>query len=159
MSGIPDSSFSQRWALPQPDSGSTKRLMTTNCASPLKKAAGFSIIELLVAISLIAVVSAAVVPNIAGVTESAKTAVAQRNAQSIAATWNAAVAAGYRPDPETVTSHDIAVSQITEGVTVTFGTLTNTFRVDGLNEDERIEAQQYLNLNSSSLTLSYTPAG
>lgn len=133
-------------------------LMTTNCTTLTKSAAGFSMLELLVVISIIAVISATALPNLSGVTESAKTAAAQRNAQNIALTWNAAVAAGYRPDPTTVTSDAVAAEQISDGVTVTFGTITNTFRVDGLSEEQRTEAERYLDLNANSLTLAYNAA-
>ncbi len=63
----------------------------------LKKAAkaGFSLVEMLVVIAVIGVIAAIAIPNVGNINTSARTAAATRNAQTIASTMNAAIAAGY----------------------------------------------------------------
>lgn len=103
---------------------------------------GFSLVELLVVIAVIAIIAAIAIPNIAGITGAANQAKAQRNAQNIVSTWNAAIAAGATNAPTTVAE---AITAITNGVQVRIGTNTNNFfRVDGLTTNEVANADDYI---------------
>lgn len=81
-------------------------------------AAGFSLVEMLVVIAVIGVIAAIAIPNIGSINDSAKTSTAQRNAQTLASTVGAAIAAGY-----TFTATDVpgVVDEISTGITVTDG--------------------------------------
>ena len=114
---------------------------------------GFSLVELLVVIAVIAIIAAIAIPNIAGITNAANTAKAQRNAQNLASTYNAAIAAGYT---NAVADRAAAITAITNGITILIGNTTNTFKVDGLTGTESTAAQSYLSFNSTNRTLVYS---
>ena len=108
-------------------------------------------VELLVVIAVIAIIAAIAIPNIAGITGAANTAKAQRNAQNLASTFNAAVAAGYT----NAANEDAAITAITDGVSVTIGNTSNFFRVDGLSATEMSNAAERLSFTNG--TLVYEP--
>lgn len=114
---------------------------------------GFSLVELLVVIAVIAIIAAIAIPNIAGITGAANQAKAQRNAQNIVSTYNAAIAAGLTNAPADLTA---AIDLITNGVAVTIGTNTNNFfRVDGLSPIEVSNARAYIS-GPTNRTLVYS---
>jgi type IV pilus assembly protein PilA len=108
---------------------------------------GFSLVELLVVIAVIAIIAAIAIPNIAGITGAANTAKAQRNAQNLASTYNAAIAAGYTVSTTTV---DAAIAAITNGIEITIGNTTNNFKVDGLTQAEADLAEAYLSIGTNA---------
>jgi type IV pilus assembly protein PilA len=55
---------------------------------------GFSLVEMLVVIAVIGVIAAIAIPNIGNINDSARKTTAQRNAQSCASVYSAAIAAG-----------------------------------------------------------------
>src|SRR6201985_2388474 len=57
-------------------------------------AKGFSLVEMLVVIAVIGVIAAIAIPSIGSINDNAKTATAQRNAQSIVSMYQAGSAAG-----------------------------------------------------------------
>ncbi len=111
----------------------------------------FSLVELLVVIAVIAIIAAIAIPNIAGITGAANTAKAQRNAQNLASTFNAAVAAGYT----NAGTEAAAITAITNGVNITIGNTSNFFRVDGLSGAEVSNAASRLSFTNG--TLVYEP--
>jgi len=117
-----------------------------NSSFKLSAQKGFSLVELLVVIAVIAIIAAIAIPNIAGITSAAGTAKSQRNAQNLASTWNAAIAAGYTNSTTTV---DAAITAITNGLNITIGNTTNYFKVDGLSAAEVSNAKAYLQIGSN----------
>jgi len=113
----------------------------------------FSLAELLVVIAVIAIIAAVVVPAIAGITSSAGASKNLRNAQSIATTYNAAIAAGM---PTNVAS-DVpgAVAVIMAGTNFNVGNTTHYFSVDGLSEGEATNAISFLGFQNG--TVRYSP--
>lgn len=96
----------------------------------------FSLLELLVTIAVIAIVAAIAIPNIINITQASSEAKLQRNAQTVASVYNAAVTAGL--DTNTVADLGAAVSLIVSGVNVTNGSIAQYFSVDGLTTEESI---------------------
>ncbi len=113
----------------------------------------FSLAELLVVIAVIAIIAAIAVPAIAGITDSASASKSLRNAQSIAMTYNAAIAAGM---PTNVAS-DIAgaIAVIRSGTNFNVGNTMHYFSVDGLSDGEATNAIGFLSLQDG--TIKYDP--
>ncbi len=80
---------------------------------------GFSLVEMLVVIAVIGIIAAIAIPNIGNVNAAARTSTAQRNAQTIASTFSAAMAAGV--DFSTNADKDSAITLLTTGVAPTTG--------------------------------------
>ncbi len=80
---------------------------------------GFSLVEMLVVIAVIGIIAAIAIPNIGNVNAAARTSTAKRNAQTLASTFSAAMAAGV--DMSTYTDVDTAVAGLTGGVSPTTG--------------------------------------
>ena len=102
---------------------------------------GFSLVELLVVIAVIAIIAAIAIPNIANITGAAQQSSFQRNAQNIASVASAARAAGYAT---AWTSISNAIAELTNGVSVTVGTQTMSFKVDSLTDAQVTGASAYL---------------
>ncbi len=113
----------------------------------------FSLAELLVVIAVIAIIASIAIPAIAGITDSADSAKDLRNAQNIAATYNAAIAAGM---PTTVAA-DVpeAVAIIMVGTNFNVGSTPYYFSVDGLSETEATNAISFLAFQDG--TIKYSP--
>jgi prepilin-type N-terminal cleavage/methylation domain-containing protein len=109
----------------------------------------FSLVELLVVIAVIAVIAAIAIPNIAGITGAAGIAKHQRNAQSIAAMYNNAVAAGL--DTTAINNREDAVDLITDPAGVVVSGVS--FRVDGISAEDITTATTYTDLIAPSKTL------
>ena len=100
----------------------------------LKKSlkAGFSLIEMLVVIAVIGVIAAIAIPNIGNINDSARTATAQRNAQSCASVYASAISAGYTPATQPADAA-AAVELLRTGVSPTTGTFSGkVFQVPNL---------------------------
>ncbi len=113
--------------------------------------AGFSLVELLVVIAVIAVIAAIALPNISNIVQSADSAKIRRNAQTVAATYNAAVAAGL----PTNAASDLAeaVNIIRSGTNLQVGTTFQYYAVDGLSETESSNAQGLLFFTNGNIRL------
>jgi type IV pilus assembly protein PilA len=93
---------------------------------------GFSLIEMLVVIAVIGVIAAIAIPNIGNINDSARTAAAQRNAQSCSSVYASAIAAGYTPTTQPTTAA-AAVELLRAGVSPTSGTFKDkVFQVPNL---------------------------
>ena len=115
--------------------------------SQSKFTSAFSLVELLVVIAVIAIIAAIAIPNIGGITGAATTAKHQRNAQSIATTFNNLVAAGYT-NTNAVTTAALATALVTSNGTTTNGM---TFRVDNITSADVTEALKYLTFSNVTL--------
>jgi type IV pilus assembly protein PilA len=112
-------------------------------------ASGFSLVELLVVIAVIAIIAAIALPNIASVTNSAETAKNQRNAQTLASTYNAAIASGMPTNAAADLSS--AIDLIAAGTNITVGNTTHYFSVDGITPDDKVKAQAFLSFSNGRL--------
>lgn len=109
----------------------------------------FSLVELLVVIAVIAIIAAIAIPNIAGITGAATDAKIRRNAQTIASTYNAAIAAGM-PTNAAGNLAD-AVDIIVAGTNIPVGNTTHSYSVNGLSPTESSNAQVYLGFSNGTI--------
>lgn len=109
----------------------------------------FSLVELLVVIAVIAIIAAIAIPNIAGITGAATDAKIRRNAQTIASTYNAAIASGMPTNSAANLSNAIAI--IVAGTNIPVGNTTHSYSVDGLSPTESSNAQAYLAFSNGTI--------
>ncbi len=112
---------------------------------------GFSLVELLVTIAVIAVIAAIAIPNIANVVQAADSTKTRRNAQTLAATYNAAVAAGLPTNAATDLPN--AVALIRQGTNLEVGGTFQYYAVDGLSDVESSNASSLLLLTNGAIRL------
>jgi type IV pilus assembly protein PilA len=126
-------------------------MKNTSLAKSLKQ--GFSLVEMLVVIAVIGVIAAIAVPNIGSLTNAAKIARDQRNAQSIASVFAAGTAAGV---PWDTASKDAAIADVIKGNAPADGAFVGkTFQVPNLTGTDLAGAASHLTLTSGQLI--YTP--
>jgi len=113
----------------------------------------FSLVELLVVIAVIAVIASIAVPAIAGITDSAGASKNLRNAQSIATTYNAAIAAGMPTNAASDVTQAVAI--MIAGTNFDVGNTEHYFSVDGLSEAEATNAISFLGFQNG--TIRYSP--
>jgi len=118
-----------------------------------KGIAGFSLVEMLVVISIIGIMGAIAIPVFNPIRENAKVNKSQRNAQTLAATAGAAQAAGVVLD---LTSIDAAVAQLKGGVNGNGMFQTSTFQVAPFTLEEIDEFRPYLSIVDNSLHFEQT---
>ncbi len=113
---------------------------------------GFSLVELLVVITAIAVLVTVAIAAVGNVIAAASRSSAKRNAQNMASVFATARASGY-----TSATTDLAplASELTNGISVTNGGQIVTFRIDGLTSAQVTAAGAFLSATNSELV--YNP--
>lgn len=120
----------------------------------ISKQHGFSMIEMLVVISIIGIIVAMALPSMTGIASQAEFARDQRNAQTIASVAASAVASGY---PATnFNSEEQAINLLTQGIEVTNNGQVMRFEVTSLSTNEQASARHFLSLTNGMLVHSTT---
>ena len=117
-----------------------------------KKAAGFSLVEMLVVIAVIGIIAAIAVPMIGNITGKAETNTHRRNAQNIASVYSAAVAAGFSGSAD----EDAAVTAVTSAPGIQGdGEFAGTYFYVP-NVSNTTEAKKYLSWDGTASVLVYS---
>lgn len=121
------------------------------------KAAGFSLVELLVVIAVIGIMAAIAIPMISNINANATSAKNQRNAQNIASVYGAATAAGAALSTSDKTA---ALTSLQGGIAGTGQFATTTFRVNvggapATATSEAGQAAALLNLADGVMTTTF----
>jgi prepilin-type N-terminal cleavage/methylation domain-containing protein len=113
------------------------------------KAQGFSLIELLVSIAIIAIIAGIAIPVISSIIQRGQETAARRNAQSIAGLASSASAAGNL-ELSAAVDKTTAVDLLVAGVTGE-GQFAGNLFVIHLKDNERERAMQYLEFKDGTL--------
>jgi type IV pilus assembly protein PilA len=123
----------------------------------LKKKAnqGFSLVEMLVVIAVIGVIAAIAIPSIGSINASAKTAVAERNAQSVMSVYQSGLAAGATWTP--VTDAASLITAVVKGTLGTGAFSSTNFQVPGMSAGDQsdIVTGAYISKDASTGAWSY----
>lgn len=117
--------------------------------------AGFSLVEMLVVIAIIGIIAAIAIPNIGNLNDSAKSAAAKRNAQTVSSVLNAAIAAGVDTTGWDSTN---LLAKAQTGVTPLTGAFSGkTFTSGPINDTEEAAVAAYLSWDDTNKQVKYDP--
>lgn len=122
---------------------------TRNLAS---SSSGFSLVEMLVVIAVIAIVTGIAIPNLAGLSSRANFAKDERHAQDIASLAAAARAAGATNQWTTV---DAVIEDLENTISVPVGAEVVQFRIELLAQEDRVNVAQYLGVDTERAMVYY----
>jgi prepilin-type N-terminal cleavage/methylation domain-containing protein len=105
---------------------------------------GMSLIELLAVVSVLGIVTAVALPNLASVSSHAYWAKDEKNAQNIASLLASAKAAGA---PNSWTNVDDAIEDLHTGISVQMGNGQVTLGISEMSEEERERAANLLQVS------------
>jgi len=120
-------------------------------ASQGRRGAGFSLVELLVTITVIGVVSMIAIPNFMGLSESARDAKDLRNAQMIVNVASSALAAGY-PAENFATKEDV-LDRLKEGISIRNGNVEVKFSISEMDDMDIQSAGNYVEVANGFVSL------
>ena len=125
--------------------------MKVNTKNNSRKA-GFSLVEMLVVITIIGVIAAIAVPNIGRLTDAAEKSKDQRNSQNLASVSSSAQAAGLDFVEQGGGTEATVVGLIVAGATVPSGAFQGTFfGVPNLSAEEIAATNDYLSITQGVL--------
>jgi prepilin-type N-terminal cleavage/methylation domain-containing protein len=108
----------------------------------LSSSKGFSLVEMLTVISVIGIIASIAIPSIGSISTSAKSAVAQRNAQSLVSMFAAGQAAGLT---WTGATRNALVASVISGQSPTDGPfIGKTFRVPNITSTDLAVSYKYI---------------
>ena len=117
------------------------------------RATGFSLVELISVLAIIAVIASLILPHIADANEAAKKSVARRNAQNLASIFTSGQAAGVNWEANSV---EAAVANVFAGKTAGDGAFAGkVFKIATIPASDLPNAIRYLSWDSDSNTLIY----
>lgn len=118
-----------------------------NLSVPTNRRGGFSLVELLVVIAVIGVIAAIAIPQLSNIGSSAKTAVNQRNAQSIVSTYLNGAAAGATWSG---TSRNTKIQAVIAGTSPTDGVFQGkTFQLPNVSAADQQAAYPYIGYDTN----------
>lgn len=120
-----------------------------------KREGGFSLVEMLVVVSVIGIIAAIAIPALGNVNGKASEAAAKRNAQNIAALFNNARSVGTEFSSTTKSG---VVDELLAGVSGAEVSGSH-FKLSGLSDVEKTAALGYLTLNVGAGLMDYDPSG
>lgn len=112
---------------------------------------GFSLVELLVTISVMGIIAAIAIPGFANINGAARDTKDLRNAQTIANIASSALAAGY-PAENIATKNDL-LARLQEGITVRQGAVSIDFSLSGMAPEDVQSAGNYLEVSEGTVRL------
>ncbi|MCE9519830.1 MAG: type II secretion system GspH family protein [Verrucomicrobia bacterium] len=117
-------------------------------SKPTRSSRGFSLVELLTVIAVIGIIASIAIPNIGSITTAAKSAAAQRNAQSICSMFAAGQAAGVT---WTGTTRNLLVGSVITGQAPADGAFVGkTFKVPNVSGTDLTSAYVYIGKDSDN---------